>query len=161
MNELINTIVSAIERLLQTVNSAKKFLSLVSLSILLTSLFFSYQLLGSPDFLQYFIGGKIERVSGWCYQQKIRNDRRIVGIQFPIPNEVQSLQVIQNLAALVFTGPSPAYGDFTKMCDSLVADIIYGTRRFELQDPQRQKRLQEYYKSLDRVNVQQQILLGK
>ena len=112
--------------------------------------FLTYQLTKSQDIISELISPRIERVSGWCYQQKIRLDSRIVAIQFPVPDALIKLGVEQNVSALlVRKNLSPA--EYKALCDGLVEEILDPGVELNLlqSNPTWKARLQEFYNNLN------------
>jgi hypothetical protein len=151
MDSLINSIISAIERLLTVVHSTRRLLFLVCLTLMLICCFLIYQLTRSQEVIGELISPRIERVGDWCYQQRVRLDSRIVAIQFPIPDYLIKLGVEQNVSALVVRkNLNPQ--EFSQLCKGLVDEILDPGVELRLlqSNPQWKQRLQEFYKDLDK-----------
>jgi len=150
MVELINAIVGGIERLLNTINSKRRVILLSFLVCLVIFFLLAYQLIHSQDVISEFIAPRIERVSGWCYQQRLVRGNRIVAIQFPIPDELIPKGVTQSLAAFVFTKPL-TNSEFDRFCEVLVDEILDPETKIRLlrANPEWKERLKDYYKNLD------------
>lgn len=150
MVELINAIVGGIERLLNTINSKRRVILLSFLVCLVIVFLLAYQLIQSQDVISEFTTPRIERVSGWCYQQRLVRGNRIVAIQFPIPDELIPKGVTQSLAAFVFT-KALTNSEFDRFCDALVNEILDPETKVRLlrANPEWKERLKEYYKNLD------------
>lgn len=148
MDSLINSIISAIERLLNVVNSTRRLLFLACLSLLLVCLFLVYQLARSQEVISELISPRIERVGDWCYQQRIRLDSRIVAIQFPVPDTLIKLGVEQNVSALVLRKTLNAQ-EFNSLCKALVDEILDPGVELRLlqSNPQWKQRLQDFYEN--------------
>lgn len=150
MELILNTIITAIERLLNVVNSTRKLLLLACLTMLFGLCFLTYQLSRSQEVISELISPRIERVGGWCYQQRIRLDSRIVAIQFPIPDALIKQGVEQNLSALVLR-KSITPAEYDKLCNDLVEEILDpGVELSLLQsNPKWKQRLQDFYNGLN------------
>jgi hypothetical protein len=150
MGEILNTIVTAIERLLTIVNSTRKLLFLACLIMLLGLMFLTYQLSRSQDVISELISPRIERVGGWCYQQKIRLDSRIVAIQFPVPDALVKKGVEQNVSAFLVR-KSLSVPEYNELCKNLVEEILDPGVELNLlqSNPKWKQRLQEFYNNLN------------
>jgi len=150
MIEIINAVIHGIERLLNVVNSRSRVLLLSFLVFLVIVFLLAYQLIQSQDVISEFTTPRIERVSGWCYQQRFIRNERIVAVQFPIPDELIPKGVIQSLAAFVLTKPVPEL-EFDRFCDALVDEILDPESKVRLlrANPEWKVKIQEYYKNLD------------
>lgn len=156
MIEIINTVISGIERLLVVVNSGRRLLFLSCLTLLVICSFLVYQLARSQDVIAEFTAPRIERVSGWCYQQRVRRDRRIAAIQFPIPQYLIEAGVTQNVVAFVFE-KQVNQSEFDKLCSGLIDEVFDPQSKIKLlqSNPQWKKKLQDFYINLDNPIVQQ------
>lgn len=155
MDSIINSVITAVERLLNVVNSTRRLLFLTCLSLLLVCLFLIYQLSRSQEVISELISPRIERVGDWCYQQRIRLDSRIVAIQFPVPDSLIKLGVEQNVSALLVRKTLNAQ-EFNTLCRGLVEEILDpGVELRLLQgNPQWKQRLQQFYDNLDKPEPQ-------
>lgn len=149
--EVVNGVISAIERLLNVVHSTRRLLFLACLSLLLVCLFLIYQLARSQELISELVSPRIERVGEFCYQQRVRLDSRIVGIQFPIPDYLIKQGVSQNVSALVIK-TVPTQSEFNSLCKGLVQEILDPGVELRLlqSNPDWKQRLQEFYQSLDK-----------
>ncbi len=149
MVEIIDAVIGGIERLLNAVNSKRRVLLLTFLMLLAIIFLLAYQLIHSQDVISEFTTPRIERVSGWCYQQRVVRGKRIVAVQFSIPDELISKGVTQSLAAFVFTKPVNEL-EFDRFCDSLIDEIFDPEPKIKLlrSRPEWKERLKEYYKNL-------------
>ena len=97
------------------------------------------------------ISPRIERVGGFCYQQRVRLDSRIVAIQFPIPDYLIKQGVTQNLSALVIK-ETPSPEKFNALCKGLVDEILDPGVELNLlqSNPQWRVKLREFYENLDK-----------
>lgn len=146
--EIFNGIVSILDKLLNIVNSWRRLLILAALMPLTIAALFLYKVVTEGEVAAEVGSPQIERVSGWCYQQRVRSDRRIVAAQFPIPDYLVELGVKQNLAALVIIGKVDQ-NRFDQLCNGLLAEISQPRiRQFE-HNPGLQKTLQQFYRDLD------------
>lgn len=160
MNSLIETIITAIERLLTVVHSTRRLLFLACLTLMLICCFLIYQLTQSQEVISELISPRIERVGDWCYQQRIRLDSRIVAIQFPVPDYLVKSGVEQNVSALVVRRNLNSQ-EFSQLCKGLVDEILDPGVELKLlqSNPQWKQRLQEFYKDLDKpVHLQAPVL---
>lgn len=151
MESIINAVITAIEKLLNVVNSTRKLLFLACLSLLLFCGFLGYQLVRSQEVISEIISPRIERVGGFCYQQRVRLDSRIVAIQFPIPDYLIKQGVTQNLSALVIK-ETPSPEKFNALCKGLVDEILDPGVELNLlqSNPQWRVKLREFYENLDK-----------
>jgi hypothetical protein len=151
METLIYAIINGIERLLSVVNSTRKLLFLACILLLFFSSFLGYQLVKSQEVLSEIMSPRIERVGGFCYQQRVRLDSRIVGIQFPIPDYLIDQGVSQNLSALVLKRNLTAK-EFDKLCKGLIDEILDPGVELRLlqSNPEWKEKLQDFYKNLNR-----------
>lgn len=158
MVSIIDAIVSAIERLLSVINTKRELLVLFCLSLILFCGYLVFQISQSQDIISEFTAPRIERVSGWCYQQRIRRDRRIAAIQFPIPDYLIKLGVTQNVVAFVFD-KQVTQTDFDKICSGLIDEIFDPQSKIKLlqSNPQWKKKLQDFYINLDNPIAQEPI----
>lgn len=150
MVDIINAVISAIERLLTAVNSKKRLLILSYLSLIVICGFLVFQLSRSQDIIAEFTSPRIEQVSGWCYQQKVRRNRRIVAIQFPVPEHLIEKGVLQNLTAFVFQ-EQITQSEFDELCSGLIDEIFDPQSKQKLlsSNPEWKKKLQDFYINLD------------
>lgn len=150
MDSIINSVISAIERLLTVVNSTRKLLLLACLTLLLMLSFLVYQLAKSQELVSELVFPKIERVGGWCYQQRVRRDSRIVAIQFPVPENLLKLGVEQHVSALVVK-KNLTSAEFNLLCVGLVEEILDPNVEFNLlqSNPKWKQKLQDFYKNLN------------
>lgn len=158
MIQIIDAVVDAIERLLTAVNSKRRLLVLCCLSLIVICSYLVFELSRSQDVIAEFTAPRIERVSGWCYQQRIRRDRRIAAIQFPIPDYLIKLGITQNVVAFVFE-KQITQEDFDKVCSGLIDEIFDPQSKIKLlqSNPQWKKRLQDFYINLDNPIAQEPI----
>lgn len=159
MDGLINAIVTAIERLLIAVNTGKKMFTLTLLVLILIASYLAYQLSHSQDIISEFRSPRIERVSGWCYQQvlpSLRGDRRIVAVQFPVPDYLIKLGVKENITAFVFEDQI-SQPDFDKLCSGLIDELFDPQAKIKLlrSNPEWKKKLQDFYMNLDAPAAQE------
>lgn len=150
MIEVINAVITGIERLLVVINSGRKLLFLCCLTLLIACTFLIYQLARSQDVIAEFTAPKIERVSGWCYQQRVRRDRRIVAMQFPLTDYLIKMGISQNVFAFVLEGKIKL-SEFDQICASLIDEVLDPQSKLKLlqSNPQWKKKLQDYYLNLD------------
>lgn len=157
MEKLIEAVGLAVERILNTVNSAKKLLVVIVLSLLITCFYLVYQLAQSQDLITSIIEPRIEYISGLCYLQQIRggiNGLKGVTIQFPVAQDLIELGVEQNVSALLIRKKTtPA--QFKVLCDRLIAEILDPEVESQIlkNNPEWKERLQEYYRELDKPKV--------
>lgn len=158
MIPIIDAVVHAIERLLNAVNTKRRLLVLVCLALIVICGYLVFELSRSQDIISEFTAPRIERVSGWCYQQRIRRDRRIAAIQFPIPDYLIKLGVSQNVVAFVFE-KQVTQTDFDKICSGLIDEIFDPQSKIKLlqSNPQWKKKLQDFYINLDSPVAQEPI----
>jgi len=158
MVEIINALVGGVEKLLNVVNSKRRLLFLACLTLLAICTLLAYQLVLSQEVISEFTSPRIERVSGWCYQQRIRRDRRIVAIQFPIPDLLIPKGITQSLVAFVFTKPINQL-QFDELCNSLINEVFDPQPKLKLlrSNPEWKVRLQDFYRNLDSPIAQEPI----
>lgn len=151
METFLHAIVSSIEKLLNIVNSTRRLLFLGCLCLLFFSSFLAYQLVQSQELISEIISPKIERVGGFCYQQRIRLNSRIVAIQFPIPDYLIKQGVTQNLSALLVKD-TPSTEEFNRLCKGLVDEILDPGVELNLlqSNPDWKKKLQDFYQNMDK-----------
>lgn len=149
--ELLNAIVTAIERLLSIVNSGRKLLFLICIVSMGVSIFFMWQVSQSQEIIAQLVAPRIVRARGWCYEQQVRYDRRIVAIQFPVPPNLIKLGVGQNLSALVFQRRITDE-EFDQLCKGLVNEISGYPAQLNLlrSDPMLAESLKKYHIELDK-----------
>lgn len=149
MLKFLDEIVAAIDKLLTIVNSWQRVLLLAALIALAFSAGILYKVVESDQITAEVGAPQIERVSGLCYQQRVRSDRRIVAIQFPIPDYLVELGVKQNLVALVFRGQIDQ-PKFDKLCSGLLLEISQLRINQFYADPNLQRKMQQFYLNLDK-----------
>lgn len=145
---LLDRIVNVIDRLLSIVNSWQRLLVLAALIALGFSAVLLYRIAENDQVTAEVGAPQIERVSGLCYQQRVRSDRRIVAIQFPIPDDLAALGVKQNLVALVFQGKIDQER-FDRLCKGLLNEISELRIEQFYGNPELQKKMQQFYRDLD------------
>lgn len=147
---LLNAIVSAIERLLSVVNSGRKLLFLTCIVSIVVSIYLMWQVANSQELIAQLVSPRIIRARGWCYEQQVRYDRRIVAIQFPVNPELIKLGVSQNLAAVVFQRRITDV-EFDSLCNGLINEIYGYPGKLNLlrSNPAIGKELQEYHNNLN------------
>ena len=148
--DLINAIVAAFERLLLAVNTTQKFFVFTTIILMTTCLWFVYRISISEEILSEFTTAKIERVDT-CYQQSVRLNRRIIAIQYPIPDYLIEQGAVQILSAVVIK-EYPTVKQFNALCQGLVAEISKpeNDARFFQFNPELKKKRQEFYLNLDK-----------
>lgn len=158
MIQLIDALINAIDRILVIVNSGRRLLFLFCLTLLFMCCFLVYQLARSQDIIAEFTSPRIEKVSGWCYQQRVRRDRRIVAIQFPIPDALVKLGVTQNVVAFVFE-KQIEQAQFDQICNGLTDEILNPQSKIKLlqSNPQWKSKIQDFYKNMDNPVMQEPI----
>jgi hypothetical protein len=147
---LLNAIVSAIERLLGIVNSGRKLLFLTCIVSMVASIYLMWQVASSQELIAQLVAPRIVRARGWCYEQQVRYDRRIVAIQFPVNPELIKLGVSQNLAAVVFQR-RVTDAEFDSLCNGLINEIYGYPGKLNLlrSNPAIGKVLEKYNSTLD------------
>lgn len=133
--------------------------TLTLLVMLAICAYLTYQLAHSQDLINEFRSSRIERVSGWCYQQltpSIRGDRRKVAIQFPVPEKLIKLGIKENISALVFQEAIDAQ-QFDLLCSELVNEVLNPNPKIKLiqSNPEWRKRLHDFYINLDDPTAQE------
>jgi hypothetical protein len=155
MEQIIEAIGRAFERIVNTVDSAKKLLVVVTLCFLVSSFYLVYRLSKSQELIASVVEPRIEYISGPCYFQSIRGSYKAVAIQFPLPDDLVKLGVIQSVSALLVRKDlSPT--EFSNLCTKLVREILDPSVKSQLlkQSPdakQWERRLQEFYRELDHL----------
>ena len=160
MKELIGVIVAAIERLLIVLNTDRKIFTLILLILVLIVCYLGYQITHNEDIIGEFTAPRIERISGWCYQQvtpSLMGDRRLIGIQFPVPKNLVKLGVKENITAFVLDPDRKTLTEFDRICSELVNEILDPQTKINLirSNPEWKKKLQDFYKNLDMPVVKQ------
>lgn len=148
--EIINAVVTIFERLLLAINTTRKFFLFTTLVFISVCLWLISQPSITEQILTEFTTTRIERVDT-CYQQSVRLNRRIVAIQYPIPDSLVQLGATQILSAIVIKD-YPDLQKFNALCQGLVTEISRpenDTRFFQF-NPGLKKRLQEFYLNLDK-----------
>jgi hypothetical protein len=147
---LINAIVSAIERLLSVVNSGRKLLFLTCIVSMVVSIYLMWQVANSQELIAQLVSPRIVRARGWCYEQQVRYDRRIVAIQFPVNPDLIKLGVSQNLAAVVFQRRITDV-EFDSLCSGLITEIYGYPAKLNLlrSNPAIGENLEHFHKTLD------------
>jgi len=148
--EVLNAIVAAFERLLLAVNTTRKFFLFTTIILLSACLWLVYKASVTEEILSEFTTARIERVDT-CYQQSVRLKRRIVAVQYPIPDSLVKLGATQILSAIVIKD-YPDTNRFNALCQGLiqeVSDPANNIRWFQY-NPGLKKRLQEFYLNLDK-----------
>lgn len=151
MEKIIEALGYAFERVLHSINSAQKLGVVIVLTLLFSCFFLVYQLSQSNELIASIIEPRIERVGGVCYQQQVRG-RRLVAIQFPVPDSAIKLGVEQNLSAYLIDSKIKDI-QFTALCNDLVNMILDPSIEVDLMNPRWKKQLQEYYNNLDKTDV--------
>ena len=126
---------------------------LIILALLGAVIFLTYQVIVTQEVINEFSAPRVERVGSVCYQQRVRRLTRIIAIQFPIPPKLIDKGVEQNLSGFV-TSKIPNTAEFNELCAELVKVILDPDVETQLlqTNPEWKKRLQEYYKGLDKDN---------
>jgi len=147
---LLNAIVSAVERLLSIVNSGRKLLFLTCIVSMVASVYLMWQVASSQELITQLVSPRIIRARGWCYEQQVRYDRRIVAIQFPVTPELIKLGVSQNLAAVVFQRRITDM-EFDNLCNGLIGEIYGYPAKLNLlrSNPAISKQLENYHSTLE------------
>lgn len=148
LSDIIDGIVGGLDRLLSIVNSWQRLLIVAALIALAFAAGILYKIVESNQITAEVGAPQIERVSGLCYQQRVRSDRRIVAIQFPIPDELVAMGVRQNLVALVFKGQIDQER-FDRLCVALQAEISRVRINQLYTNPGLQQKMQDFYRQLD------------
>jgi hypothetical protein len=147
---LLNAIVSAVERLLSIVNSGRKLLFLICIVSMGVSIYLMWQVANSQELIAQLVSPHIVRARGWCYEQQVRYDRRIVAIQFPVNPDLVKLGVSQNLAAVVFQRQINDT-EFDNLCNGLIGEIYAYPDKLNLlrSNPAIVKELEKYNTTLN------------
>lgn len=147
---LLNAIVSAVDRLLGIVDSGRKLLFLTCIVSLAVSIYLMWQVANSQELIAQLVSPRIVRARGWCYEQQVRYDRRIVAIQFPVTPELIELGVSQNLAAVVFQRRITDI-EFDSLCNGLIGEIYGYPAKLNMlrSNPAIGKQLENYHSTLD------------
>lgn len=150
---IVNTVVGAIERLLVAVGTVQRLFFLVALTLLFSTIFLGYKVIESQEVLRELSSPKVERVGSFCYQQRVRRDTRIIGIQFPIPDYLIEKGVEQNLSALVIPKGSISQKEFDFYCKSLINEILDPGVELNLlrANPAWESKLKIFYQNLDKT----------
>lgn len=159
MESFFNVILQALEKLLTIINSTRRLLFLGILTLLFFTGFLAHQLLQSQELISEIMSPNIERVGGYCYQQRIRLNARIVGIQFPIPEALLREGVTQNLSALLLSD-EPDQAKFNRLCKGLIDEILDPGVELDLlkSNPEWQQRLLDFYRGLDKRDEKPPVL---
>ncbi|PZO92996.1 MAG: hypothetical protein DI617_09235 [Streptococcus pyogenes] len=148
--ELLNGLLTVFERLFSVVNTTKKFLFFTVLILVGACIWLLYQASLTDEILSEFTTARIERVDT-CYQQSVRLKRRIVAVQYPIPDSLVKLGATQVLSAVVIKD-YPDIDRFNGLCEGLiqvVSDPENDLRWFQY-NPELKKKLQDFYLNLDK-----------
>jgi hypothetical protein len=149
--ELLNAIVSAFERLLAAINTRKKFFVFFSLSLFCLLLWLIYP--ASQEISSEFTTTRIERVDT-CYQQSVRLNRRIIAVQYPIPDDLVKQGAVQVLSAVVIKD-YPTIERFNALCQGLIRELSNRENdiRWFQYNPALKEKVQEFYKDLDKPSA--------
>ena len=162
--DLVNSVVVSIEKLLTIVNTTKKLLILIALTMIVGFSLLGYRLIFANSIIETMSPGRIERVGGrWCYQRKRGGltTSRIVGIQFPFDKSLSQMGVEESLTAFVL-GKEPSLAEFNVLCDRLVVEVLSVERQEFLYNsyPESKQKLYEYFQRLEKLEKDRQIPLG-
>ena len=158
MENMINSTVNGIDKLLTVVNSGRKLFFLTCLVSLTGFSYLTYELIKDKAIIDSIVAPKIERVGGrWCYQRKRGGitQSRVIGIQFPLSKELESLGVEQNMTGFIVT-KEPSYAEFNHLCDQLVKEVLSPERQDFLlrQYPESKQKLLDYFRRLETMEKQ-------
>lgn len=143
---MIETFITALEKLLNVVNSKQRLIVLVIVTLLFSTVFLAYNYLQTQEVINELSSPRVERVTDMCYQQRIRRTTRIVGVQFPLPEYLIERGVEQNLSALVIP-KEITLKEFQFLCTSLINEILDPKVEMGLlqRNPEWKRKLQEFY----------------
>lgn len=158
--DFVASVVGNIEKMLSIVNTTKKLLILIALTMILGFSLLGYRLIITNSIVESFSPGRIERVGGrWCYQRKRGGitSSRIVGIQFPFDKSLGLMGVEESVTAFVLT-KEPTLAEFNTLCDRLVLEVLSVERQEFLYGsyPESKQRLYEYFQRLEKLEKDRQ-----
>lgn len=158
MEKIIDSLVAALEKLLNVVNTPQRFVIFAFLVGMISWSYLGYYLMANPSLITQYIpppatGSTIVRVGGkGCYQRLLVRPQNLffIGIQFPLSEDMERSSVTQNVTGLILE-KNIGNAEFLRLCDVLVDDIESSNRQDFILNLSKdgKRKLIEYYRGLD------------
>lgn len=120
----MESIFNILERAFNLLDTPKEILRLIILGAIAAIGTLIYQVIQSNYVIDQLVEPKIIRFNQYCYQQNVRLNATIIGIQFPVTDIQREAGVKQNIAAFLMDRTNISAGEFREICDLMKANIL-------------------------------------